>query len=72
MSPLASLVDVFAPVVNFLSRPEVLFFVSIAGLLASLKFAHVWTKPPIALAIAAVGVLFCGWSRGGIRRSRRP
>jgi hypothetical protein len=57
-APLGALVDVLAPLVNFLSRPEVLFFVAIAGLLASLKWAHVWTRPPVALALAAGLVVF--------------
>jgi hypothetical protein len=55
---LASLVDLLAPVVNFLSRPEVLFFVSIVVLALSIKFAEVWTRPPVALGIAAFLVVF--------------
>ena len=51
-------VDLLAPVVNFLSKPEVLFFVAIAGLVASIRFAEVWTRPKVALAIAAGIVLF--------------
>src|SRR5262245_33313889 len=55
---IASLVEVLAPVVNFLSRPEWLFFLSILLLAASLKFAEVWTQPKVALPLAALAVVF--------------
>jgi Ca2+/Na+ antiporter len=58
MSPVGALWEPLAPLVNFLSRPEILFVVSIVALLASLKWAHVWTEPRVALPLAAVLVLF--------------
>ena len=42
-------------VVNFLTDPRVLFFVTILALVLAFKFAEVWTKPPIALGI---GIFF--------------
>jgi hypothetical protein len=44
--------------VNFLTKPEIMFPVSILVLLASMKWAHVWTKPKFALGITAFLVLF--------------
>jgi hypothetical protein len=48
---------------NFLTAPSVLFALSIGLLILSLKFAHIWTKPPIAIGIALflllVGVYSC-------------
>ena len=38
-------------VLNYLSKPELLFPLATVVLILSLKFAHVWTRPPIALAI---------------------
>lgn len=38
---------------NFVTRPEVLFPVTIGILILSLRFAHIWTKPKIALGIGA-------------------
>jgi hypothetical protein len=54
----SGLVQLLAPLVNFLSRPEVLFFLSIATLVASLRFAHVWTQPKVALPLALLLVVF--------------
>ena len=45
-------------VINFLTDPKILFFVSIILLLASIQFAKVWTKPKVALGIAAFLVAF--------------
>jgi hypothetical protein len=45
-------------VVNFLTRPEVLFFGAILGLVLAFKFAEVWTKPPVALGIGLALVAF--------------
>jgi hypothetical protein len=49
-------------VFNFLTRPEILFPVLTLVLVASLKFARVWTKPPIAAALAAVILLLFVYS----------
>ncbi len=38
---------------NVLTKPEILFPLATVLLILSLRFAHVWTKPPIALAIGA-------------------
>src|SRR5262245_231682 len=38
-------------VVNWLTKPEVLFFGAILLLVLSVKFAEVWTRPPIALGL---------------------
>ena len=43
--------------INFLTRPEILFGISIVLLLASIQLAEVWTKPKIALPIALVFVV---------------
>lgn len=48
--------------VNFLTDPRVLFFVSIALFLASIQFASVWTKPKVALGIGAFLLLFGGYA----------
>jgi hypothetical protein len=48
--------------INFLTRPEILFPVTVALLVVTLKWAHVWTKPPIALAIAAAIFAFFAYS----------
>lgn len=45
-------------IVNFLTDPRVLFFVSIALFLASIQFASIWTRPPVALGIGAFLILF--------------
>src|SRR5436190_19593630 len=42
-----------------MTRPEWLFAFSILGLLASLKFAEVWTQPRVALGIL-VGMVVLG------------
>ena len=47
---------------NFLTRPEFLFVIAAALLIASLKFYHVWTKPPIALAIGISMILLIVYS----------
>ena len=44
-------------ILNVLTRPEILFAISIVLLILSLKFAHIWTRPPIALAIGGFLVL---------------
>jgi hypothetical protein len=44
--------------VNLLTDPRVLFFVSIALFLASIQFASVWTKPKVALGILAFLLVF--------------
>ncbi len=44
--------------VNFLTDPRVLFFVAIALFLASIQFASVWTRPPVAAGIGLLLVLF--------------
>lgn len=44
-------------VVNLLTAPYFLFPLSVLLLVATLKYAHVWTKPRVALALAAVLVL---------------
>ncbi len=48
----------FDDLINWLTDPRVLFFVSIVLFLASVQFAKVWTRPPIALGIGAFLVLF--------------
>jgi len=49
---------------NFLSRPEILVVGSILGLLATLKWYRVWTRPPVALVLAVLVVLtfIYGWN----------
>ncbi len=48
---------------NFLTAPQILFPLSVALLILSLRFAHIWTKPAIAIGIAGffvlVGVYSC-------------
>ena len=39
---------------NVLTQPAILFPLATVMLILSLRFAHVWTKPPIALAIGLV------------------
>ena len=46
--------ETFDRILNVLTRPEILSGISIVLLVLSLKFAHVWTKPPIALAIGGI------------------
>jgi len=48
----------FDNLINVLTDPRVLFFVSIVLFLASIQFASVWTRPPIAMGIGALLVLF--------------
>lgn len=47
----------FDAAVNFLTAPQYLFPLSVLLLVATLKFAHVWTRPPIALALGGLLVL---------------
>src|SRR5262245_44811058 len=48
----------FDSLINWITTPQYFFFIAIALFLASIQFAHVWTKPKVALGIAAGLVLF--------------
>src|SRR5947207_3287928 len=57
--PLAFFVtDLFDDAINFLTDPKIFFFVAVILFLASVQFAHVWTKPKFAGAIALLLVAF--------------
>ncbi len=51
----------FDQAINFLTRPEILFGVSVVLFLASIQFAEVWTRPKVALGIAAALVAFTAY-----------
>ena len=44
--------------VNWLTKPEILLPFTVILLIASMKWARVWTRPPVALAITAFGLVF--------------
>lgn len=52
----------FDQAINFVTSPSVFFFVSIALFVASIEFAHVWTKPKVAGGIALALVAFVGYA----------
>jgi hypothetical protein len=54
--PVATVFQAIDGFLNWLTDPRILFPFSAVLLLASLKFARVWTKPPITLAITAGAV----------------
>ncbi len=49
-------------VVNFLTRPEMLFLLAVAGLVAAFRFAEVWTRPKVALGIGLGLLAFGVWA----------
>jgi hypothetical protein len=60
--PVATVFQAIDGAVNFLTDPKILFPLSAVLLVASMKFARVWTRPPVALAIAAGAVLLFVYS----------
>ena len=49
-------------ILNYLTKPEILFPLAAVLLILSLKFAHVWTRPPIALGIGVFMILLLVYS----------
>lgn len=45
------MLETFDAFFNYVTKPELLFVIATVLLLASLRFYHVWTKPPIAAGI---------------------
>lgn len=56
------MLHLFDQAINFLTNPAVFFVVSIGLFLASIEFAHVWTRPKVAGGIAAALCVFVAYA----------
>src|SRR5262245_62513783 len=52
----------FDSFINWITDPAIFFFAAIILFLASIQFAHVWTRPKVALGIALGLVLFVAYA----------